>query len=280
MKKTKITTAIIFMLALTVLAGEALAGPGGRGRSRGGQGWGGGPGWGRGMTGGPQMKANNDPAQPDDSWRPGPYCPWGQGPNQNIQPRQGRGPGGFGRGYWGPQGPYCPFGQGPNQNIQGRQGRGWGGYGQGPNQNIQGRRGRGPGRFGQGFQGRDGRAFQGPGATIQGRGSRGFQRRNIAPQGWGINGRRGQFRHGGMGRPGPNMQPQRFAPGDTDQPMPPRGGDWAPGSGRGWRQGMGQGRRQGMGPGWGQGQQPENAPDVNAPQPPIVENQTEKPQGE
>jgi len=48
MKKTKITTTIIVVLALTVLAGEAIGQP--RGRGRRGQGWGVGPGWGRRMV--------------------------------------------------------------------------------------------------------------------------------------------------------------------------------------------------------------------------------------
>src|SRR4030042_536727 len=99
MKKTKIITAIIVVLAVTVLAGEAFAGPGGGGRGRSG-----GQGWGRGMAGGPQMGANLNSAQPDNSWVPGPYCPFAQGPNQN-QGWRGRGPGGYG--------------EGPNQNIQG-----------------------------------------------------------------------------------------------------------------------------------------------------------------
>jgi hypothetical protein len=289
MKKTKIITAIIAVLGLTVLAGEAIGQPGGRGR--GGQGWGVGPGWGQGMAGRPQMNADLDSAQPDNYWVPGPYCPWGQGPNQNIQDWQGPGPDGFSQGFQGPRGPYCPWGQGPNQNIQGRQGRGPGGFGQG-------RQGRGPGSFGRDFQGRGlgpcgqgygrrdmtiqrgpvaGRGSRGP--AMMGRGGRGYQRRNISPQGWGMNNWPGQRGPGGIGRPGPGWQPQWTAPEDNDQtnqPVPPRGRGLAPGAGQGWRQGW----APGWGQGWGQNPQPEIAPDANAPEPPVVENQTEKPQGE
>lgn len=275
MNKIKIIKATVFMLVLAVIAGKAIGQPGGRG----GQGWGGGPGWGRGMTGRPQKNADNDPAQPDDSWKPGSYRLFGQGPNQNIQPRQGRGPGGVGRNFQGPQGPYCPLGQGPNQNIRGRQGRG-------PGRFYLGRQGRGPRGLGQSVQGRGGRGFKrqymmtqrgpmvdrgGRGPAMQARGGRGFQRRNIAPQGRAMNGRQGQFGPGGIGRPGRGIQPRRFAPedwGQTNQPMPSRGRGWAPGSGQGWRQG----RRPNT--------QSETAPDANAPKPPIVEYQPEIPQVE
>jgi len=153
MRKTGIKAAIVILLAVTVLAGEALAGPGGGGRGRGGR-----QGWGRGMAGGPRMGANFQPAQPDNSWVPGPYCPFAQGPNQNIRGFQGRRPGGFGQGF---------------------QGRGMGGFGQGF-------QGRGMGGFGQGFQGR-GPAMQGRGGrggrgtAMQGRGGRSFQRRQKLP---------------------------------------------------------------------------------------------------
>jgi len=140
MKKAKITTVIIAVLALTVLTGETLAQPGRGGR-------GGRQGWGPGMVDGPRRVQNFQPVQPDNSWVPGPYCPWVQGPNQNIQPRQGRGRGGFGQYFQRPRGPYCPLGQGPNQNIQGRQNREPGRF----NRDFQGR---GPGGFNQGFQGR------------------------------------------------------------------------------------------------------------------------------
>jgi hypothetical protein len=277
MKKTKITTTIIIVLAMAFLTSEALAGPGG-GRSLGGR-----PGWGRGMGGRPQMDVNPNSAQPDNSWVPGPYCPWGQGPNQNIQDWQGPGPDGFSQGFQGPRGPYCPWGQGPNQNTQRRQGRGPSGFGQG-------RQGRGPGSFGRDFQGRGlgpyGRGYgrrdmtiqRGPaagrggrGPAIQGRGSRGFQRRNISPQDWGMNNWQGQRGPGGIGRPGPGMQPGRFAPENWNPPVQPRGRGWAPGAGQGWRQGQ----APDWGQGWGPNPQPETAPDANAPEPPIVEQQTE-----
>ncbi|MFC1794761.1 hypothetical protein ACFL3Q_14375, partial [Planctomycetota bacterium] len=80
MKKTGFKATIVFVLAVTVLAGEAFAGPGGGGRGRGGR-----QGWGRGMAGGPQMGANFQPAQPDNFWGPGPYCPYCQRPYQSIQ---------------------------------------------------------------------------------------------------------------------------------------------------------------------------------------------------
>ena len=250
MKKTGIKAAIFVVLAVTVLAGEAFAGPG-----RGGRGRGGGQGWGRGMTGGPRMGANFQPAQPDNSWVPGPYCPFGQGPNQNIRGRQGRGPGGFGQG----------FGR-RDMMMQRRP--------------MAGRGGRGAA-----MQGRGGRGYQGRGAAIQGRGyrgyqGRGFQRRDIAPQAWGMNGRQRQFRPGGIGRPGPGMQPRRFTLGDMDQPTQPRGRDWTPGWGQGRAPGWGQGWAPGWGQGWGPNPQPEKAPDTNTPAEPVVKGQTEKPQDE
>jgi len=107
-------------------------------------------------------------------------------------------------------------------------------------------------------------------------GSRGFPGKGIAPQGRGMNGRRGQPGPEGMGRPGPGMQQRRLTPEDTgqaDRPMPHRGGDWAPG--------MGMGRRQGMGPGWMmRDPQPEKDPDTNNPDDPVAKDQTEKPQSE
>ena len=221
MKKTGFKAAIFVVLVITVLAGQAIAGPGGSGRGRGG-----GPEWGRGMAGGPRMGANLESVRPDRFRGPvGPYCPFDQGPYQNIRGRQGRGPGGFGQGF-----------QGRDAAMQGRSGRGY-----------QGR--------GAAMQGRAGRDFQGRGAAIQGRAGRGFQGRgfqgkDITPQGWGMNGRRGQFRPEGIGKPGPGMQPRRFAPGDTGRPMSPRDRGWAPGWGQGWRPDP----------------QPEKAPDTNAPQ--------------
>ena len=280
MKKAKITTVIIAVLALTVLTGETLAQPGRGGR-------GGRQGWGPGMVDGPRRVQNFQPVQPDNSWVPGPYCPWVQGPNQNIQPRQGRGRCGFGQYFQRPRGPYCPLGQGPNQNIQGRQNRGPGRF----NRDFQGR---GPGGFNQGFQGRGqgfgrrdmmmqrgpldgrgGRGFQNAGPGIPGRGGRGFARRNTTPQGWGMNNWRGQPGPG-FDRQGPGMRPRWFAPENWNPPVLPRGRGWAPGAGQGWRQG----RAPGWGQGWGQNPQPEIAPDANAPEPPIVEDQPEKPQGE
>jgi len=277
MKKTKITTTIIVVLALTVLAGEAIGQP--RGRGRRGQGWGVGPGWGRRMGGGPQMGTNPNSAQPDNSWVPGPYCPWGQGPNQNIQSQQGRGRGGFDQYFQGLRGPYCPLGQGPNQNIQGRQ-RGPGRF----NKHFQGR---GLGPYGQGY-GRRGMTIQrGPaagrgsrGPTMIGRSGRGFQRRNIAPQGWGMNNWHGQRGPASIGRPGPRMQQRWFKPEDGNPTVLPRCRGWTPGYGPGTTQGWRPGRAPGWGKGWGPNPQPETAPDANAPEPPVVENQTEKPQGE
>ena len=272
MKKTKIITVTIAVLALMVLAGEVIGQPGGRGRS--GQGGGGGPEWGQRMAGRPQMNADLDSAQPDNSWVPGPYCPWAQGPNQNIQPQQGRGRGGFDQYFQRPRGPYCPYCQRPIQNVRSRQGKGPRGFGQG----LQGR---GIGPAGRGFRRQDTITQRGPmadkggrGPAILGRGGRGFQRRNIAPQGRRMNGRQGQFRPEGIGRPGSGTQPRQFAPEDQGQPMPPRARGWAPGTGQG------RGWRQGMGPGWRQNPQLETAPDVNAPKPPIVEDQTETPQVE
>jgi hypothetical protein len=248
MKKTKTMTAFIAGLALTVLAGEALAGPAGPGPGWGGsQGRGYGPGWGRMMAGGPQMNADPNSAKPDNSWRPGPFCPFAQDPNQNIQGWQGRGPGGYGPGWqgrgpgrfrqgwqgrgpgafgqgWqgrgpggygpgfqGPRGPYCPFGQGPNQNFPGWQGRRPGRFGQGFLQ------GRGLGANGWGFGRRNMMMQPGPMA------GRGFQRRGIAPQGWGMNNWQGQPGPRGADGQGPGMQPRRFAPGNMSRPMPPRG---------------------------------------------------------
>ena len=302
MKKVKITTAIIIVLALTVLAGEAIGQPGGRGR--GGQGWGGGPEWGQRMAGRPQMNADLDSAQPDNSWVPGPYCPWAQGPNQNIQPQQGPGRGGFGRYFQGPRGPYCPLGQGPNQNIQGRQNRG-------PGRLKRDFQGRGPGGFGQGFQGRGqrprgqgfgrrdiimqrgpivgrggrgGRGFQNAGSGMPGRGGRGFNRRNTPPQNWGMNNRQGRPGPRGRAGQGPQMWQRQFVPEDQDQinqPTPLRGRGWTPGYGPGTRrQGWGPGWRQDWTPDWNLKPQPEKAPDANAPKPPIVEDQPEQPQGE
>lgn len=302
MKKVKITTAIIAGLALTVLTGEAIGQPAGRGRA--GQGWGGDPGWGPGIAGRPQVDADLDSLQPDDSWRPGPYCPYGQGPNQNIQPGQGRDRGGFGRNFQGPRGPYCPYGQGPNQGIQEWQGRSPGRFdrdfqGRGPGRFNQGYQGRGMGPYGQGFgrqnmmiqrgpgagrgnrgpaiQGRGGRDFQNAGPEIQGRGGRGFARGNTYPQGWGMNNRQGQFGPVSRGGQGPRMRQRQFAPEDQNQTN-----QFAPPGGQGWAPGLGQGRgwRQGMGPGWVPNPQTENAPDANATEPPIVEDQPEQSQGE
>lgn len=245
MKKTGFKAAIFVLLVITVLASQAIAGPGGGGRSRDG-----GQGWERGMAAGPRMGRNLESVRPDSSRGPkGPYCPFCQGQNQNIGGRQGRG----GRGF-----------QGRGAAMQGRGGRGF----QGRGMAIQGRRGRGirdggptmQGRGGRDFQsrgptmqGRGGRGFQGRGPAMQGRGDRGYQGRGTAmqgrgnaPQGLGMIGRRGQSRPEGIGRPGPDMQPRRFTPGDTGRPMPPRSRGWAPG--------------------WGQNQQPEKAPDTNAPQ--------------
>jgi hypothetical protein len=88
-----------------------------------------------------------------------------------------------------------------------------------------------------------------------------------------MNGRQEQFRPEGMGRPGMDMQPRRFAPRDTDQadqPMQHRSEGWTPG--------MGPGRRQGMGPGWMmRDPQPEKTPDTNAPDEPVAKEQIEKP---
>ena len=292
MKKTGIKTAIIVVLAMTVMAGEAFAGPGGGGRGRG---RGGRQGLGRGMAGGPQMDVNFQPAQPDNSWVPGPFCPFAQGPNQNIQGWQGPGPGGFGQGFQGPG--MGGFGQGfQGRGMggfgQGFQGRGMGGFGQGfGRRDMMMQRGPMAGRGGRGaaMLGRGGRGFQGRGMAMQGRGGRGFQGRgpamqgrggrDMAPQGWGMNNWQEQPGPGGIDRPGSGMQPQRFTPEDTDQtnqPMPPRGRGWAPGSGQGWRQGQ----AQGWGQSWGPNPQPQKAPDANAPEPPIVENQPDKPQGE
>jgi hypothetical protein len=308
MKKAKIITAIFAGLALTILAGEAIGQPPGRGRGR--QGWGGGPGWGPGIVGRPQMNAVSDYVQPDDSWVPGPYCPWGQGPNQNIQLRQGRGPGGFDRNFQGPRGPYCPYGQGPNQNVQGWQGRGPGRFnrdfqGKGPGGFNQGYQGRGMGPCGRGFgrqdmmmqrgpgagrgnrgpaiQGRGGRGFQNAGPGMPGRGGRGSVRGNTPPQGWGMNNQQGRLGPGGRGRQGPRMQPRQFVPDNqyqNNQPTTPRG--------RGWTQGTVPGPRQNWGPNWGLDwtpdwnlkPQPEKAPDANATEPPIAEDQPEQPQGE
>jgi len=263
MKKTAIKTATVVVLAMVVLAGVAFAGQGGGGRAGGGPVWeggrgrGGGPGWERWMAGEPQTEANLETEQPDNSWVPGPYCPWGQGPNQNIQDWQG-------------PGPYCPFSQGPNQNIQGRQRPGQGGFGQ----NFQGPRGpycpyyRGFGRWNMMMQREPMAGRGGGGPAIRGRG---FQRGDIAPQGRGMNNWPGQPGPGGIGRQGPGMQPRRFAPADTDQtnqPMPPRGRGWTPGWGPGWT------------PNVEPNQQPEKAPDANAPAAPAVEDQPAKPQGE
>jgi len=96
-----------------------------------------------------------------------------------------------------------------------------------------------------------------------------------APQGWGMNSRQGRPGPGGIGRQGPGMQQRRLTPEDTDQtnqPMPPRGRGWAPGSGPGWRQGWT--------PDLEPNQQIEKAPDANAPAEPVIENQPEQPQGE
>jgi hypothetical protein len=206
------------VLAVTALAGEAFARPGGGGRGRGGR-----QGWGRGMASRPRMGANLKSVQPDGFWGPrGPYCPFGQGPYQNIRGRQGRGQGGFGQSF-----------QGRSMAMQGRAGRGY----QGRGTAMQGRAGRGFRGRGTVMQGRAGRGYQGRGTAMQGRVGRGFQGRGTAPQGWGMNGRRGQFRPDGIARPGPGIQPRRFAPGDTGRPMPPRERDWAPGRGQGWRPG-------------------------------------------
>ena len=198
MKQTGIKAAIVVLLAVTFLAGEALAGPGGGwGRGRGG-----GQAWGRGISGGPRMGANFKSVQPNDFWGPGPYCPFGQSPNQNLRGWQGRRPGGFGQSF---------------------QGRGMGRFGQGF-------QGRGMGGFGQGFQGR--------GMAMQGRSNRIFQRRNITPQGRSMNNRQRRPGPGGIGRPSQDMRPRRFTPEDpdqTNQPTPPRNRDWAPGWGQGWR---------------------------------------------
>lgn len=263
MKKTRITTALIVALALTVLAGEAFAGRGG-GRGRGGrqgwdnargqggrQGWesgrgrGGGPGFGRGMAGRPGMGANFQAPQQDNSWAPGPFCPYAQGPYQNIPGFQGRGRGGFGIG-------------------QGFLGRGMGPCGQGF-----GRRDMMMQR--RPMAGRGGRGFQDRGPAIQGRGGRGFQRRNIAPQGWGMNNRPGRPGPGAIGRQGPGMQPGWFAPADTDQAnrtMPPRGRGRNINRGQGWT------------PYWGPNPKPQKAPETIAPAAPVLEDNKDKPQAE
>jgi hypothetical protein len=246
-------TAIVAGLALTVLASEALGQPGGRGR--GGQGWGYGPGWGRGMTGGPQMNADLDSAQPDNSWKPGPYCPFGQDPNQNIQDWRGRGPGGYGQGFQGPRGPYCPLGQGPNQNFQGWQGRGPRGYGR----NMQGR---GPRGFSQGFQGPRGPYCpfgQGPNQNIRGRQGRGPGRFGLGRQGRGL----GPQSRWGFGRG--NMMMQR-------RPMAGRGvrGPAFQGrAGRGFQRGYMSGQDWGMNGRWGQA----------GPGGPGIQNPNTQPQG-
>jgi hypothetical protein len=232
MKRTRTITAIIVGLGFAAFAGEALAGPAGPrpGWTRG-QGRSYGPGWWRGMASRLQMNADPNSAQPGNSWRPGPFCPFAQDPNENMQGWQGRGPGVFGRGFQGPRGPYCPFGQGPNQNLPGWQGRGPGRFGQGF-------QGRGPGASGWGFGRRNmmmqrgpvaGRAGRGP--AFQGRAGRGLQRRYMAPRGWGMNGGRGQFG--------------------------PRGRGWAPGWGPCWRQGWN--------PNLNPNLQSEKTPDANAP---------------
>jgi hypothetical protein len=306
MKKTKTVTAIIVALVLTVLACEAFGQPGGRGR--GGRGWGGGPGWGRGMAGGPQVDADSDPVQPDDSWTPGPYCPYGQGPNQNFQGRQGRALRGFGQNFQGPRGPYCPFGENQDQNIPRRQGRGPGRFnrdfqGRGPGGFGQGFQGRGEGPYGQGFGRRDMMIQRGPGAGrgsrrfqdagpgmpsiggrgFQGRGGRGSVRGNTPPQGWGMNNRQGRAGPGGRGRQGPRMWQRQFVPDNqdqTNQPLTPRGRGWTPNYGPGTRQGWGPNWGQDWTPNWNLKPQPEKAPDANATEPPIAEDQPEQPQGE
>jgi hypothetical protein len=305
MKKTGIKAAIIIVLAVTVLASQAFAGPGGGGR--------GGSGWGRGMADRPRMGANLKSVQTDGLWRPGgPYCPFAQGPYQNIRGRQGRGmamQGRGGRGYQGRGAAIQGRGyQGRGMAMQGRAGRGFQGIDTAPQGwRITGRRGqfgpggisrKGPGmqprRFAPGDTGRpmpprsrawaprSGMGWRQGWAPDRGQGWRpNPQPEKVpdtnVPQGWRMNSSRGQPGPGGISRPGQGMQQRRFTPEDTDQtnqPTPPRGRNWAPG--------MGAGRRQGMGPGlgWGPGMQPEKAPDANAPKLPIVEDQPEKPQGE
>jgi hypothetical protein len=308
MKRTKITIAIIAVLALTVLAGEALAGAEGRGR--GGPAWGrgpgrgNGPGWGRGMVAGPQTGANLEPVQSDNYWRPGPYCPYAQGPNQNIRGRRGPGRGGFGQSYQRPTGPYYPYGQGLSQNIQGWQGRGPGLRGQGLGRwdlTVQ----RGP------MTGRGGR-----GPAMMGRDGRGFQRGYLAPKGWGMNNWQGESSPG-FYRQGPGMRQQWFTPDDTDQtnrPAPPTGRGREPGWGPGWRQGAnirprwfapddtdktnqsqpprGRGWEPDWRPGWRQGweenwtpdREPDlksdKTPDTNAPDDPVAKDHPEEQQEE
>ena len=74
MNKTAFKTAIVVVLAIALLTGQALAGPGGGGRGRGpGQGWG----IGRGMPAAPQQW---EPTMPNwqDQQGPGPQIEIGR----------------------------------------------------------------------------------------------------------------------------------------------------------------------------------------------------------
>ena len=234
MKKTGCKAAMLILLAVLVLSGEAFAGRGGgRGRRRG-------PGFERDIPDGPRMGARAGVKRPGrDVIGRGPCCPLCQRPCVWGQYLQGRGMiGGRGRGLQGRGLGPCGQGLGLRGMIGGR---------------GQGLQGRGPGLFGQGFgrggmmQGRGmmggpGRGFQGGGMGLpgQGPGRRGMM------QGKGMIGGRGQGMRGrGLGGPGFGMmQPppilddseSPIAPEDIDQPAPPVMG------GRGqafWGRGMG-----------------------------------------
>jgi len=140
------------------------------------------------------------------------------------------------------------------------------------------RGGRGPA-----IQDRDGRGFQNAGPGMSGRGGRSFNRSNTPPQNWGMNNRQGQPGPGGRGGHGPRMRPRQFVPENqdqTNQPTPPTGRGWTPGYGPGTGQGRGPGWGQNWTPDWNLKPQPEKAPDANIPEPPIVEDQPQQPQGE
>jgi hypothetical protein len=109
---------------------------------------------------------------------------------------------------------------------------------------------------------------------VPGRGGRGFDRSNMPPQGWGMNNWQGQSGHVGRGGQGP--RPRQFLQENqdqTNQPTPPRGRGWTLGYGQGTRQGRGPGWEQDWTPDWNLKPQQEKAPDANAPEPPIVEEQ-------
>jgi hypothetical protein len=79
------------------------------------------------------------------------------------------------------------------------------------------------------------------------------------------------------------MRPRQFVPENqdqTNQPTPPRGRGWTPGYEQGTTQGRGPAWEQDWTPDWNLKPQPEKAPDANAPEAPIVEDQPEQPQGE